>query len=497
MIHTRTTSPFIRDIPSIFKRSIDNFSRRAGSTAQKFTGEKTDEPSASQSGNAKQHASANALVMPIVVILAILHVLIVVLIISINTSSATLSRTMQDAGLYTQEATSILSGSSLLSETASNFVLMPLTETGEINVHPLAAYAQELVQDRRGDQVLERVKNYGISQEVYNMLEAAADSANFMLESQLHAISLVSSIYPLPDISPLNYIPRVELTEEEMNLTNAQKMTAARTLILGSVYALNKQSVSQNVNAAVGTIQAASAAKAAAASESVTKLRTSMWIVTSAIIVILVITFTMLYAKILLPLKKFTEQIPAGEFLDENKGFQEVNMLASAYNDVLKRRNSLDNILRSAAETDALTNLPNRYSFEQYMLESAENNTNMSMAVFLFDVNYLKKTNDTQGHLAGDRLICKAAECISDTFGEKCFRFGGDEFAAIVEDCTPESINEMVYEFRQSEKDRDVSVSFGYAYTEQIGSMTVKELLDEADRNMYVEKRKAHRKISE
>ena len=223
MIHTRTTSPFIRDIPSIFKRSIDNFSRRAGSTAQKFTGEKTDEPSASQSGNAKQHASANALVMPIVVILAILHVLIVVLIISINTSSATLSRTMQDAGLYTQEATSILSGSSLLSETASNFVLMPLTETGEINVHPLAAYAQELVQDRRGDQVLERVKNYGISQEVYNMLEAAADSANFMLESQLHAISLVSSIYPLPDISPLNYIPRVELTEEEMNLTNAQK----------------------------------------------------------------------------------------------------------------------------------------------------------------------------------------------------------------------------------------------------------------------------------
>ena len=444
-----------------------------------------------QTGKERQHASANALVMPIVVILAILHVLIVALIIAINSSSTTLSTTMANAGLYTQEATSLLAGSSLLSETSGNFVLMPRTETGEINVQPLAAYAQELAQENhRGNQILARFKNYDVSMEVYHLLSEAADNANFMLDAQLHALSLMRSIYQVPDIPQLKQIPYVELTEEEMNMSDHDKEAAARRLILGSVYNLNKQSISQNVNAAVGIIQGTSSAKAAIASARIEKLRTSMWVVTLSIIVILVITFTMLYTKILNPLKKFTEQIPAGEYLDEDKGFQEINLLASAYNGVLKRRNSLDTILRNAAETDALTNLPNRYSFEQYMLESAENKT--SMAVFLFDVNYLKKTNDTLGHLAGDKLICTAAECISACFGDKCFRFGGDEFAAIVENCTPESINQMVMAFRQSEMNHQVSVSFGYAYTDEIGSTTVKSLLDEADRNMYIQKRETH-----
>lgn len=488
MINTRKRSVFTGLIPLNYMRSINNYQTNESGQINATTAHDT---SFNKTGKERQHVSANAMVMPIVVILAILHVLVVALIIAINTSSSTLSSTMVNAGRYTQDATSLLAGSSLLSETSSNFILMPRTETGEINVQPLAAYAQELAQENhRGNQVLARFKDYDVSMEVYHLLSEAADNANFMLDAQLHAISLMRSIYQLPNIPQLNQIPTVELTEEEMNMPDHEKEASARRLVLGSVYGLNKQSISQNVNAAVGIIQGTSSAKAAEASIKIERLRTSMWVVTVSIIVILVITFTMLYTKILNPLKKFTEQIPAGEYLDEDKGFQEINMLASAYNGVLKRRNSLDTILRNAAETDALTNLPNRYSFEQYMLESAENKT--SMAVFLFDVNYLKKTNDTLGHLAGDKLICTAAKCISACFGDKCFRFGGDEFAAIVENCTPESINQMVTDFQQSEMNHKVSVSFGYAYTDEIGSTTVKSLLDEADRNMYIQKREMH-----
>ena len=93
--------------------------------------------------------SANALTMPIVVILSILHVLIIAVIVMINTNSSNLSLIMSNAGQYTQEATSLLGGSSLLSETASNYVLMPLTEAGEANVTPLQAYANELSVPRR------------------------------------------------------------------------------------------------------------------------------------------------------------------------------------------------------------------------------------------------------------------------------------------------------------------------------------------------------------
>ena len=203
----------------------------------------------------------------------------------------------------------------------------------------------------------------------------------------------------------------------------------------------------------------------------------------------------MLYRWILNPLGKFAKQIPTGDFLDETEGFSEVTLIASAYNDVLKRRNALDTILRNAAETDALTNLPNRYSFEQYLLESSDKN--IPMAVFLFDVNFLKKTNDTQGHLAGDKLLCNAAECISDCFGDKCFRFGGDEFAAIVDNCTPGALQQMTQKFERMEAERNVSISYGYAYTDLLGKTSVKALLDEADRKMYEQKRQTHNERQE
>ena len=447
----------------------------------------------SQPGNRVGGVSANALVMPIVVILSVLHILIIAVILMISTSSSNLSAIMRNAGQYTQEATSLLAGSSLLSETSSNFVLMPLTEAGEVNVSPLQAYANELKEPRRGDQVLERFKGYQIEAEEMELLETAARSANAMLEAQLHAISLVSSVYPLPDIKPLSDIPRVALTDEEQAMTDEERLAAAHTLILGSVYGLNKQAVSQNVNACVDAIQSASARLSAQAGRRVIMLRIILWIITLTIILVLIATFATLYRQLLFPLGRYVTLIPEDAPLDETRGFREVRMVAAAYNDVLKRRNALDSILRSAAETDALTNLPNRYRFEQYLLESES--SGYSMAVLLFDVNYLKQTNDSEGHLAGDRLLRTAAECISACFGENCFRFGGDEFAAIVKDCTPDAIEEMVARFEQAEREQNVSVSLGYAYAEEIGKTTFRELIDEADQRMYAQKKEIHEQL--
>jgi diguanylate cyclase (GGDEF)-like protein len=112
----------------------------------------------------------------------------------------------------------------------------------------------------------------------------------------------------------------------------------------------------------------------------------------------------------------------------------------------------------------------------------------------LFDVNFLKITNDTLGHLAGDKLLISAAECIARCFGENCFRFGGDEFAAIVTGCTPESIEEMLRRFEEAEKERNVSISYGYAYTEEIGKTDYKKLLNEADQKIYAQKERMHAK---
>ena len=435
---------------------------------------------------------AGKFVVPIVVVLALLHLLIISVIFMINSSSSNLSTIMQNAGHYNQEATSLLAGSSILSETAGNFVLLPRSENGEINVGPLSAFAQELLQeDRRGTAVMQRFRTYEVPEKALAYLSVAAECADNMLDAQLHAIALIRSIYPVPDLPQLSTIPDHPLTEEEQGMTDAQRESRARTLVLGSVYALNKQSVSQNVNACVGVLEGYSNQKAAETGRQLGILRAVMWAVTLTIVGILIVTFITLFTQMIRPLNHFAKAIPTGGALNENTGFREVRLVASAYNGVRTRRDALDSILRSAAETDALTNLPNRYRFEQYILEAEE--SGYSVAMLLFDVNYLKTTNDTLGHLAGDQLLVCAAECIARCFGDNCFRFGGDEFAAIVTDCTPESVEEMISRFQETEKEKNVSISFGCAYTEEIGRTTFKNLLNEADRKMYAQKELSHR----
>ncbi len=434
--------------------------------------------------------AANSLMRPIIIVLAVLHIAIIGLIVQINATSAELSETMKTAGQQIEEATSVLAGASLLSETSTNFILMPVTEHGEINVGPLVAFATEIQRPRRGNQVLERFRNYDVSPDAIRCLTAAAGNAELLKDAQLHALALINSVYPLPKVYPLNQIPLPELTESEKALPKEEKLAQSKIIALGAVANMNKRAVSQNANACADIIKANAGVTAAEIGKKIAILRLILLGGAGVIMVILVGTFVALYKQMIYPLMGFVQLITANQPLNEEKGLQEVRMVASAYNSLRKRRDALDAILRSAAETDALTNLPNRYRFEQYLLDAGE--SGYSLAILMFDINFLKETNDTLGHSAGDKLIRKAAECITTCFGDKSFRIGGDEFAAVVEDCKPEMVQQMIYRFREVGERENVSISVGYAYAEKINETTIKQMIDEADKLMYAEKQATH-----
>lgn len=85
------------------------------------------------------------------------------------------------------------------------------------------------------------------------------------------------------------------------------------------------------------------------------------------------------------------------------------------------------------AQTDALTQLPNRGSFNEAIARLERGSS--TWGLLLADVDNLKLINDRFGHLAGDDLIRAVAERASDLGeGSRAFRLGGDEFAIIV-DC--------------------------------------------------------------
>lgn len=76
------------------------------------------------------------------------------------------------------------------------------------------------------------------------------------------------------------------------------------------------------------------------------------------------------------------------------------------------------------------------------------NHRQTPFAIVMFDVNDLKKINDTAGHQAGDQYLCEACKIICDIFKRSpVFRVGGDEFAVIAQNndytCLEEHLREV------------------------------------------------------
>ncbi|WP_348532444.1 EAL domain-containing protein [Rhizobium sp. 18065] len=86
---------------------------------------------------------------------------------------------------------------------------------------------------------------------------------------------------------------------------------------------------------------------------------------------------------------------------------------------------------RRLAETDALTQLPNRARFNNVIQIQAD--SGRAWGLLLTDVDNLKMVNDTFGHQAGDDLISTVAERLARRAEPgMTFRLGGDEFAIII-----------------------------------------------------------------
>jgi diguanylate cyclase (GGDEF)-like protein len=88
------------------------------------------------------------------------------------------------------------------------------------------------------------------------------------------------------------------------------------------------------------------------------------------------------------------------------------------------------------AETDPLTQLPNRRAWDE-VLQSAIGSGVRPLCVALIDIDHFKGYNDSEGHQAGDKLLQGAAAAWRQALrsGDIIARFGGDEFAALMPEC--------------------------------------------------------------
>lgn len=149
---------------------------------------------------------------------------------------------------------------------------------------------------------------------------------------------------------------------------------------------------------------------------------------------------------------------------------------------------------QAQANIDAVTGVKNKHAFletETRIDRQIENNRQAPFAVVMFDVNDLKKINDSLGHQAGDQAIRDACKTICDTFKHSpVFRVGGDEFAVIAQGQDYTHIHELVTEInRRNEaalRSGGLVIACGMARFEQ--ETCVAAVFERADHRMYENK---------
>ncbi len=155
---------------------------------------------------------------------------------------------------------------------------------------------------------------------------------------------------------------------------------------------------------------------------------------------------------------------------------------------------------------DELTKTYNRAYFMEHFNHILNNalRYHQTFSLGIFDINDLKKINDTHGHIAGDRLLQKFADVTiknirkTDIFA----RWGGDEFMAIFYQIGDDDINDKIAHIRTSLKGNPFIIrndrihaqfSFGCASYPEEGT-SFDELFKIADNRMYHHKKEMKKK---
>ena len=130
------------------------------------------------------------------------------------------------------------------------------------------------------------------------------------------------------------------------------------------------------------------------------------------------------------------------------------------------------NKFQKLAHMDSLTNIYNRYGFDELVEEMIDKNPNAHYVVALFDIDDFKFINDIYGHVYGDRALKNLADSMKKSFPSDALlgRNGGDEFCILLPNRTYDDAKEQLQQFTMLPKifsykgnDYPFYISLGYA----------------------------------
>lgn len=160
-----------------------------------------------------------------------------------------------------------------------------------------------------------------------------------------------------------------------------------------------------------------------------------------------------------------------------------IDMIEFMISFMIRLRDNAD-ALEHSALYDQLTDCKNRKALDWAYTEKLEKY--FPLAIVMCDINGLKEINDQKGHDAGDKFIVQAAQTLKSVFGKRhVYRFGGDEFIAVLPNITHPAFQKLL-ETAKSQLGDTASLGTMISGTKDTD---FESLLKAADAEMYENKK--------
>ena len=163
------------------------------------------------------------------------------------------------------------------------------------------------------------------------------------------------------------------------------------------------------------------------------------------------------------------------------------------------------------SSTDMMTHLKFKHYFFNILADRMEDAvaSKSVLSVLMFDIDFFKKVNDTNGHAYGDYVLSKVADIIRRSIRGKdlASRYGGEEFTVLLNGTGVDNailvaerirMNIEACDFCFQDKHIKVTLSGGVAtfIPGESSATSANELVDQADKALYVSKRSGRNRIT-
>ncbi len=172
----------------------------------------------------------------------------------------------------------------------------------------------------------------------------------------------------------------------------------------------------------------------------------------------------------------------------------------------LQLNESIDRLAKLAV-ADSMTGLLNRRAFREAAQREWRRTERykLPLSCLMLDIDRFKRINDTYGHAAGDTVICRLAETLTQRFRDTDIlcRYGGEEFCLLLTNTAIDDAVHMADRLRQLVAEIELpEISPNFSFTVSCGvaarsfnTLSVEALIDHADQALLVAKRTGRNRV--